>query len=103
MMPKPRCILIEPIDYESLAAAYVAARWKWSDGFPSSEVLERRIVEGKADVESRPGPRNCLNSGGIHIEWFDGKVVVSIDQKLGDHHKPKTPTNQPLSDMDSLA
>jgi len=79
-------VLAEPIDYKIMAQAFRDAHRQWHTGFPDAEYLERIITEGKADVASRPGPRQCSNSGGINIEWLNGKVVVKLDAKVATHY-----------------
>jgi hypothetical protein len=81
-------MITEPINLKSLATAFRAAHWRWYDGFPTAERLERMINEGKNYVSNQP-PRYCSNSGGIDIKWLDGKkVVVFIDGRLAEHYQP---------------
>jgi hypothetical protein len=59
----------EPIDYEALAAAYVAAKWKWGKPsfFPSADQLKAKITSLRT--------RDYYSSGGI--TWENGQILIS--------------------------
>lgn len=104
-MPKPvvkydgtPILITDPIDYPRLANAFIKARWKYNTGdrvcFPDAEYLKGRIEADKADLANRPGFRECCSSGGINIEWRDGKIVVLLAPRLAMRYLPNLEPEQ---------
>jgi len=88
-MRQPPILIEEPIDYERLAEAYRDAKWKFHDGYPSPARLEILLHQGQTDLATRQDPRACFGTGGLLLEWKDGKISISIHAKLAEHYFKK--------------